>query len=508
MFPIPCNPLLDALLDAAALGAGRVKQRCWDLPTAHAMPQDTGLPDGSESRPHAGRLSPLSLPLKKRELMERKALLAKGSPGQPGSGSTMSASLCQPCLPRRQRAAALLMPRAAGFSSSWAQPAGPVGIRQPQARSTLPGRARDADSTAGTAQWAALGCGQPLGTTAACGRGWGTSDPKGSPPNYYGTGSCRHTVARTSLSRQARGLGTMVALPGHWSPGSPIALAGDEPTGGTELGGGFPPATSLPTACITQAQVYYGLPAPSLAAGTNKLGRERASLQDAGAAPATLPVPCSAARHPPRSPSEPLSPSPLPSVGAALLQPPPEAVSPHGKGEEKPPADRRDIPTMPTPLPTHLSASIMLSPTGPSYALVYSRPLCPAVAYWQRRAPSRAGELWSLLLPTASTAFALPHFQRGSLTALPGGRQKRVEELQEEDFLGCMASAELHLSPCLVQGIWRSPHPGFACLQVYLRDQDRQVRKVPSYREKGTPGDPGTPCPPCPNMQGTWWSPT
>ena len=151
-----------------------------------------------------------------------------------------------------------------------------------------------------------------------------------------------------------------------------------------------------------------------------------------------------------------------------------------------PPATTRDVPTMPTPIPTHLSASIMLFPMGPSYALVYTRPLCPAVAYWQCRAPSRASGLWSLLLPTASTAFALPHFHLGSLMVLPGGRQKRVEELQVEDFLGCTASAELHLSPCLVQGVWRSPRAGFAFLQVYLGDQDRQVRKVPSYGEKGT----------------------
>lgn len=100
------------------------------------------------------------------------------------------------------------------------------------------------------------------------------------------------------------------------------------------------------------------------------------------------------------------------------------------------------------------------------------------------------------MLPTASTAFTLPHFQRGSLTALPGGRQKRVEELQAEDFLGCTASAELHLSPCLVQGIRRSPHAGFAYLQVYLGDQDRQVRTVPSYGEKGTLGELGPPAHP------------
>lgn len=105
-------------------------------------------------------------------------------------------------------------------------------------------------------------------------------------------------------------------------------------------------------------------------------------------------------------------------------------------------------------------------------------------------------------------AFTLPHFQRGSLTVLPGGRQKRVEELQAEDFLGCTASTELRLSLCLVQGIWKSPHAGFTCPQVYLGDQDRQVCKVSSYRKKGTLGKLGTPCSPCPNTQGTWQSPT
>lgn len=311
----------------------------------------------------------------------------------------------------------------------------------------------------------------------------------------------------TSLSRQARGLGTAVALPGHWSPASPIVPSGDETTGGTELGGGSPSHT------IAHSLHYAGTgvlrtACPRFGSGYERAGQGKGQLQDAAAAPVMLPVTCSAARHHPPSPSEPPSPSPQPSAGAAPLEPPPRAVSPHGKGKEKPPANRRDIPRMPTPAPTHLSASILLSPMGPSHALVYSRPLCPVVAYWQRRTPSLAGEFWSLLLPMASTAFTLPHFQQGSLTALPGGRQKRVEELQVEDFLGCTASAEPHLSPCLVQGIWRSPHPGFACLQVCLGDQDRQVHKVLSYGEKRTLGEQGTPCPPCPNMQGTWWSPT
>lgn len=390
MFPIPCNSLLSALLDVAALGAGRVKQHFWDLLTARAMPQDTGLPDSSKSRPATGQLS---LPPKKWELMEREVLPAEGSPEQPGSGSAMPATLCQPCLPRRQQAAARVLPRAACLLSSWAKPVAPVGIRQPQVRSTLPGHMRDADGMVGTADGAALGCGQSPGTAAACRMGWHTSDPEGSPQNYHRDRSCLHTVTWTSLSRQhtgrqARGLGTVVALPGHWSPASPVAPAGAKPGGGhTEPDGGLPLATPLPTACIMQAQVYYGLPAPNLAVATNELGREGASLQDAGTAPATLPVPCLAARFPPLpSPSEPPSPTPQPSGGTAPLQPRPRAASLHEKGEEKPPVNTRDVPTVPTPVPTHFSASIMLSPMGPSYALVYSLPLCPTVTYWQHQA--------------------------------------------------------------------------------------------------------------------------
>lgn len=140
--------------------------------------------------------------------------------------------------------------------------------------------------------------------------------------------------------------------------------------------------------------------------------------------------------------------------------------------------------------------------------LVYSWPLCSTVSHWQHQVPSGASRLWFLLLVMASTAFALPHFQQGSLMALPGGQQKRVEELQAEDFQGCTASADLHLGLRLVQGIQRSPHTGFACLQVYLGVQDRQVHKIPSYREKGTLGEPGSPCPPCSNTQGMWQSPT
>ncbi|XP_035199421.1 ataxin-1-like [Oxyura jamaicensis] len=81
-----------------------------------------------------------------------------------------------------------------------------------------------------------------------------------------------------------------------------------------------------------------------------------------------------------------------------------------------------------------------------------------------------------MLLPTASTAFVLPHFQRGSLAVLPGGEQRKVEELREEDFLQCAAAGtELCISSCVVRGIQRSSHAGFASLRVCLREQDGQV---------------------------------
>lgn len=83
-----------------------------------------------------------------------------------------------------------------------------------------------------------------------------------------------------------------------------------------------------------------------------------------------------------------------------------------------------------------------------------------------------------MLLPTASTPVVLPHFQRGSLAVLPGGEQRKVEELREEDFLRCAAAgSELCLSSCVVRGIQRSSHAGFASLRVCLGEQDGQVRE-------------------------------
>ncbi|KAJ8409007.1 hypothetical protein AAFF_G00240280 [Aldrovandia affinis] len=69
----------------------------------------------------------------------------------------------------------------------------------------------------------------------------------------------------------------------------------------------------------------------------------------------------------------------------------------------------------------------------------------------------------------------LPHFARGSLIELSGGRLKRVEELQTEDFLLCAdTSPEFHLSSCTVLLISPSPAPGFSHLQVLLTDRNTQ----------------------------------
>lgn len=93
-----------------------------------------------------------------------------------------------------------------------------------------------------------------------------------------------------------------------------------------------------------------------------------------------------------------------------------------------------------------------------------------------------------MLLPIASTPVVLPHFQRGSLALLPGGEQRKVEELREEDFLRCaVAGSELCISSCVVRGIQRSSHAGFASLRVCLEEQDRQVRGCPLGRGSPRP---------------------
>lgn len=317
----------------------------------------------------------------------------------------------------------------------------------------------------GTADGAAGGCPQPLGIATACGRGW--DPPRGCP----GARSCLHAPAWMSPSgqhgdRQDMGMGTVGALPGLWPAASPVA-----PAGGTEPGGGLPSVTPLPTGSVPRARLYYGL-----AVGTGEPSRAAASLHDASVPPNTP------------NPSETLNPSPPPSTSAAPPQPPPRAASPQGTGEEQPPTGTGTVPMTPTPLPAHIPTTPGLPPTAPSHALLYSRPLCPAVSYRRCQNPAGTGGLWAMLLPIASTPVVLPHFQRGSLALLPGGEQRKVEELREEDFLRCAAAgSELCISSCVVRGIQRSSHAGFASLRVCLGEQDGQVRGCPLGR--------GSPCP-------------
>ncbi|XP_072305060.1 uncharacterized protein [Eucyclogobius newberryi] len=69
----------------------------------------------------------------------------------------------------------------------------------------------------------------------------------------------------------------------------------------------------------------------------------------------------------------------------------------------------------------------------------------------------------------------LPHFTKGSLIELAGGRLKRVEELRTEDFLrSADTSPDLHLSTCKVLLISPSSIHGFSHLQVHLTDRNTQ----------------------------------
>lgn len=69
----------------------------------------------------------------------------------------------------------------------------------------------------------------------------------------------------------------------------------------------------------------------------------------------------------------------------------------------------------------------------------------------------------------------LPHFTKGSLIELAGGRLKRVEELRTEDFLrSADTSPDLHLSTCKVLLISSSSAQGFSHLQVHLTDRNTQ----------------------------------
>ncbi|XP_064162481.1 ataxin-1-like isoform X1 [Anguilla rostrata] len=69
----------------------------------------------------------------------------------------------------------------------------------------------------------------------------------------------------------------------------------------------------------------------------------------------------------------------------------------------------------------------------------------------------------------------LPYFRKGSLIELCGGRLKRVEELQTEDFLSCPdPGPDIHLSSCTILMISPSPDPAFSRLQVLLPDHSTQ----------------------------------
>ncbi|KAI5095510.1 ataxin-1 [Silurus meridionalis] len=77
--------------------------------------------------------------------------------------------------------------------------------------------------------------------------------------------------------------------------------------------------------------------------------------------------------------------------------------------------------------------------------------------------------------PDPPTSAVLPHFVKGSLIELAGGRLKRVEELQTEDFLhSADTTPEFHLSTCTILLISPGPNNGFNHLQVLLTDRNTQ----------------------------------
>ncbi|XP_053338047.1 uncharacterized protein zmp:0000000926 [Clarias gariepinus] len=77
--------------------------------------------------------------------------------------------------------------------------------------------------------------------------------------------------------------------------------------------------------------------------------------------------------------------------------------------------------------------------------------------------------------PDPPPSAVLPHFAKGSLIELAGGRLKRVEELQTEDFLhSADTTPEFHLSTCTVLLISPGPTDGFNHLQVLLADRNTQ----------------------------------
>lgn len=82
--------------------------------------------------------------------------------------------------------------------------------------------------------------------------------------------------------------------------------------------------------------------------------------------------------------------------------------------------------------------------------------------------------------PEPAPGMVLPHFVRGSLIELAGGRLKRVEEMQTQDFLqSAHTSPQFHLSTCTVLLISPGPAQGFKHLQVLLTDRNTQVSPKP-----------------------------
>ncbi|XP_051516377.1 ataxin-1-like [Myxocyprinus asiaticus] len=77
--------------------------------------------------------------------------------------------------------------------------------------------------------------------------------------------------------------------------------------------------------------------------------------------------------------------------------------------------------------------------------------------------------------PDQPPSAVLPHFAKGSLIELAGGRLKRVEELKTEDFLHSADTLpEFHLSTCTILVISPGPTHGFNHLQVLLTDRNTQ----------------------------------
>lgn len=82
--------------------------------------------------------------------------------------------------------------------------------------------------------------------------------------------------------------------------------------------------------------------------------------------------------------------------------------------------------------------------------------------------------------PAPQPAAFLPHFTKGSLIELSGGRLRPVEQLQTEDFMLCArTSPDLHLCFCTVLFITPcSTNRGFYNLQLLLADRNTQVGAV------------------------------